>query len=316
MVPVFGSVVAGDDEEAPAVTAHQILEKHKKVSSRPRRLPAELRSLLRRDLGSGSDSDDDLSALVAGYGKQRVRAGRYRTALIVCLAVPLGVCIGGLAVAYMLTSPGATSAAVPGEVGSGGDSGSRTQAQPWTGTLALEQATAQCAEARSAAQIAQVTLCSEAGGYCTSSQDQCGLGLGAAARARNKIHFPCSPNCGCCVDKTRCPDSWKGDNECDAACNNEEHGWDEGDCRGTTDQLGDTTTRRDWQQQPRQSARPSDPFQALLAAMLTPGGGDGCNPRYLHDGQCDCVCYQHALDGGDCRPAQCQRVQVFELGGR
>ena len=58
------------------------------------------------------------------------------------------------------------------------------------------------------------------------SSDQC------PGEHSNKIHFPCSDSCGCCVDGTRCPSSWIDDGECDVPCFKEEFQFDGEDCRG------------------------------------------------------------------------------------
>ena len=184
--PVDSNPVGRPLPVSPPAHGHVQRNSSRRTNSGKRRLPIEMRSLISSEAGlhSGSDSEDDVGRLVATVKLQRAKVGRLRIALAVCIAVPFGV---GLGVAGTLVHQR------PPQIG------------PPPGNLAITGATTQCREAAQPQFRSMAVQCSEAGGYCVASSEQCN------GSAVNKIHFPCSDSCGCCVDNTRCPPSWIGD---------------------------------------------------------------------------------------------------------
>jgi len=85
-----------------------------------------------------------------------------------------------------------------------------------------------------------------------------------------------------------CPSNWLSDGYCDAACNNEECNWDEGDCDGTNPVSGGST----W----------GDGKGVNLDVDLTKYCASMCPLTWLGDKVCDRACQvkECGYDGGDC----------------
>ncbi|KAL0225430.1 hypothetical protein RCL1_003342 [Eukaryota sp. TZLM3-RCL] len=109
----------------------------------------------------------------------------------------------------------------------------------------------------------------------------------------------CSPGCS---------SSWIGDGTCDSPCNNEDCGFDGGDCEGTTSrETPSSSTTNPW------SWDFTTPSTTSSASFTTSRYcSSGCFISWVGDGYCDALCNNKAcaFDGGECSDSDSSVVDL------
>ena len=125
-----------------------------KQPRKQRRLPREMRGLLAGEAGvASSDSEDEVDHLVASLQRQRLKVARYKMMLFVCVALVVGLAVGGGIAASFMTDD------------DDDDDDHYEEVHSMQGWNTRDEATRHCATARRPEHQAAVDRCETFGGF-------------------------------------------------------------------------------------------------------------------------------------------------------